>query len=461
MRKRFYFVLPVAAAVIVATVLIAKLVLFHGAAAPASALAGSGNRVFPHTLVIISPGMTGNAEFWPDVVRGKATFASELRRGAGDVELYSYLWNGGWDHQSREAAAKQLATVIDQKSAAGFTRICLVGHSFGGDICLRAAGLCKAKIEMAICMATPHTYLTMLSTENHPVNVPVYCSWESRQNIKTLVNLYPENDEPLVDLANSLRAWELSETQAIPLTQSWQEHMGFPRLANDSFEKHLLGREPNLAIANYLNVADVDVRIQSFVKRGGVLQFAEHQAFHSRRIGYVLGELIRDGATPARVDYLKSLVQPEDSDNGNAISLEDQQAWLRDHQQDLIRAGWRLTKISVDLLPEANRVAKNLDSSLVSSFVKVTTSNGRRNRTVLETETLPNNLHAAWQTEFVLWNTQTDCLWVMADHDIFPSDDLGHIMVSGADNPPPARIAADPADKRYWSAECIWEAVHF
>ena len=237
--------------------------------------------------------------------------------------------------------------------------------------------------------------------------MPVYCSWESRQNIRALINLYPENDASLVDLANAFRAWELSETQAIPLTQSWQEHLGFPRLANDSFEKHLLGREPNLAIADYLNVADVDIKTQSFVARGAVFEFAEHQAFHSRRIGYVLGELIRDGATPSQITSLKFLVQPADADNGNAIPQAQQQQWLDNHNKEMVRAGWRLTKISVTLLPDANRLARNLDRSVVSPMLKITTGTNRKGHTIYQSRVAPNTMTVTWQPDFVLWNGQT------------------------------------------------------
>ena len=168
MRKSIYITIPIALVMLAFAGLSFRFAFFHSSTAPATSGDVPAGTSATRTLVIISPGMTGNAEFWPDVVPQKATFASELQRGAGEVTLYSYLWNGGWDYASRESAARQLASLIDEKSAAGFNRICLVGHSFGGDICLRASGLCKARIDMVICLATPHTYLTMLSADNHP-----------------------------------------------------------------------------------------------------------------------------------------------------------------------------------------------------------------------------------------------------------------------------------------------------
>jgi len=66
----------------------ATLLVLPGRNAIASGLSQSAEPEPSRTLVIIVPGMAGNDGFWPNVIAGKVTFASELCRAAGpDTEI--------------------------------------------------------------------------------------------------------------------------------------------------------------------------------------------------------------------------------------------------------------------------------------------------------------------------------------------------------------------------------------
>ncbi|MGA2582625.1 MAG: alpha/beta hydrolase [Tepidisphaeraceae bacterium] len=440
----------------------ATLLVLPGRNAIASGLSQSAEPEPSRTLVIIVPGMAGNDGFWPNVIAGKVTFASELCRAAGPgTEIYPYLWNGAPDHASREAAARQLATVIDQV-AAGFDRICLVGHSFGGDIALRAAGLCQTKIDIAVCIAAPHTYLLMKNPSGQKIYVPVYCTFESRQNIGTIVNLYPENDTAVVNIANQYKQKELTDADAIPLTQSWQEHLGFPRLADDSLEAQLHKTEQDIAIAEPLNAANANIPIQSLVIPGPGFTFAEHSAIHSRRMGYVIGELLREGATKARLEYLATMIQPKDSDQGEPVAEDYQQLWLKTHKQDFDQIGWRLDTATITLEPEASEAAHNLDGLPASPLIRVTTDDATAGvKTLYKSLPAIHAPSATWQTNFILQNLETARLSVAAFHEVGNPTDLGGISLTGTDTEPPTEIDADPMHGLLWSAALDWVPVHY
>jgi pimeloyl-ACP methyl ester carboxylesterase len=436
-------------------VCLANVVLFR----PATTMAQDNQVASTRTLVIIVPGAAGNASFWTNIESGQVTFASELQRAEGPgTEIYPYLWNGGVDHASREAAAKELASIIDQK-AGGFDRVCLVGHSFGGDIALRAAGECTTHVDTVVCLATPHAYLLMQTANQQQLFVPVYCTWESRQNIKTIVNVYPQNDAPVVNAANNFKRMELTEADAIPLTQSWQEHVGFPRLLNDDLSRHFFRLENNLVMAEPLNVGNVNITIQSLVKPGPT--FAEHSAIHSRRMGYVVGELLRDGLTPDRISYVSTKIEAANADSGGPMPEANYQAFLQAQAQRFQHVGWRLNQITVDLLPQTINIAGNLNGTLPSPLIKAVSGGNNGRPQTWSTAPVLNTLHASWQTDFIAWNGQTYYLSLQAYHDIGTPTDLGGISITADNNAPFSTITANPSGGGYWSASLTWVSVHY
>ena len=101
------------------------------------------------TLIVIVPGTYGNSSNWPNVYEDKATFASELKRSfeaqnGRKCAIYSEIWKSSIFSKNREAAARRIADSIDAKSS-DYERVCIIGHSHGGNVALMAAGLCRTK----------------------------------------------------------------------------------------------------------------------------------------------------------------------------------------------------------------------------------------------------------------------------------------------------------------------------
>jgi pimeloyl-ACP methyl ester carboxylesterase len=404
------------------------------------------------TLVFIIPGTFGNDMFWPNLVSGKATFGSELQRGVGvDCQVVPFLWSGANDHPSREAAAESLAQLIDEK-AVGFKRVCLVGHSHGGNIALRAAGLCRTKIDMVICLSTPHLYLRMRAADGTNLSVPVYCSYLGRKNIGTIVNICPVGDS-VPDWANVETG--LDENQAIPLTQTWQECLDHPRLANDGFIAHLF-QDDNLWAEWFLNVADANIRIGTLVGDDiGTI----HAAIHSRRVGFVLGQLLSEGGSPAEIAYIGRLVEPQDADAGEPIDVSYEQEWDQLRAADFETMGWRLDKIDVLLLPETKSIVDNWDGSDPYPFVQVTPNDN--SDWSLKTRCCQHTYFGTWeQPGLILSKGQTDILGVWSQHDFDPAQCLGRRYLSAGDSPPQT-FQADPQNNVFWSANLSWTPVHY
>ena len=409
---------------------------------------GVNNGHNDRTLVFIVPGTFGNADLWPNVIPGQSSFGSELQRAIGsEGQVYPFLWYGANDHPSRVAAAENLASIIDSKSS-GFDRVCLVGHSHGGNIALRAAGLCRTKIDTVICLSTPHIYLAMRGTGGELLPVPVYCTWRSRQNITKIINIGPKDDSVRDSLANLSPG--LDENAAIPMTQDWQEHLDFPRLIDDDFHSHFFSSD-HLVAAGFLDVADINLVIQSFSSN-------PHGAIHSRRMGYIIGEVIHDAQSAELHSYILSLVQPQDEDFGDPLDARAWQSRCQTRASLLQHVGWRLDKIAVHLLPEAKQIADNADGTAPAPFIQIMSKDDSTQywRTV---DSAPA-FDATWSTRLILYDGQTDILSVYADHLIKAPTCLGRYYVSASQQPPTV-IPANSAQGVYWSADLSWISVHY
>ena len=259
-------------------------------------------------------------------------------------EIISFLWDGGNEHKSREAAAQNLAAVIDKK-ASDFDRVCLVGHSHGGNIALRAAGLCRTKIRMLVCLSTPHAYLNLI----------------------------------------------------------------FHSLVPPAVTK-------------------------------------QHSAVHSRRMGYVVGELLQYGTSKDCLNYIRTIVQPADADGGEPIATPAQTFWMQNHQQDFRQVGWRLDGIRVELNPAATIRGK--------FHVHLLTRRADGTKQSVD-EFPPQQTPGSWRLNLILWNGETALLNIREGH-LLSDTNLGEDLVTAAAGPP-----ADTSRGPLWSAKLDWKPVHY
>lgn len=204
------------------------------------------------TLIILIPGTWGSSDEWVSCIPGKETFASALKESTSrDVELYPFIWGSSLKHSERETAAVTLANLIDEKSST-YGAIDLVGHSHGGNIALRAAGLCQNGVSTIVCLSTPHVFLRVRKDDSE-MFLPVYCSAETVRKTERIISMVV-NEDRVVDFWSNQSGVGLTENDAIQLTSTWHELAGAPRLANDGFVFRMLAGT-NVVAASQLNLA--------------------------------------------------------------------------------------------------------------------------------------------------------------------------------------------------------------
>lgn len=404
------------------------------------------------TLVIIVPGTWGNTAFWGNIIDGKATFASELRRAiGGETDIYPFLWASSIYHSAREEAAVNLANDLRTKAGA-YDRIVIVAHSHGGNVALRAAGLADVKIDAIICLSTPHLYLVTIGSASQSLNLPIYCSPSALKNVDTLVNIWPSTDQVPEGWAN----WEtgLLDNEAIAMTSQWRESVGHPRLADDGgllrFAK--AGRK---VASSTLGVEGVqNVVIHSMVPddygRGA------HRAIHSRRIGAVLGGLLRDSVSAEQIQYLQTLVQPRDTDDGEPVDEAAQDHWNEQWAGAFDSVGWRLKRMTVRFDPVAATWDKDTDGSLPDPVIDLQIEGSAQRRT---STVAANRLTAQWSLDWVLLN-DTRYLITVSDQDVTVKE---HAAAQQLDlkQEPPRSVPNDPEHGVFWTADFDWEPAHY
>jgi len=226
-------------------------------------------------------------------------------------------------------------------------RIVLVGHSHGGNVCLAAAGKCRRKIDVAVCLATPIFHLRTMDERKQGFPLPVYCSPESRRNIGLIVTVSAGID-PVVEIWADLRKG-IDDQTAVDETREWQRLLNYPRLAEDGGPiRELVGdvlgltQSGNLVVSSGLACADHNVRVASDVQ-----DLSTHDAVHSCRMGQILGAVLRDGCSEGALNYLSNVVLPAaGSDNGDPVPMEERTNWWKTHTGN--HSGWVLKTISVE-----------------------------------------------------------------------------------------------------------------
>ncbi|MFC1597000.1 esterase/lipase family protein [Planctomycetota bacterium] len=415
-------------------------------------------------LVVIVPGTYSSAHFWPTVQKGKASFASELLRALPEgSQIYPHVWASSFMHENREEAAANLVNEIDRR-ASDFGRVCLIGHSHGGNIALLAAGRCQAELDMVICLSTPHVHLKTTKQGAQPSFLPVYCSRRTLARTRTIITFAPTTDM-VSELLNLSPIKGITENTAIELASDARDMEGHPRLYRDSLLHRALPLPgfDNLVVADRLNVDTLHFDLHSLLHDrlpiiGVEVGFQAHNAVHSRRMGFVLGELVRDGPTEERVRYLEHLIQPEDADDGEPVEAAKYDAWLEKADAAFAHVGWRLERASIVLSEETADVSRDpVDPMPPDLVLRVLSPN--KKQIWGKTEPVKESWKAEWQPRifvyegkpFILgiYNGNGRCAASLGERTLDAKEDIqGH-------------FPADPDREVLWSGDFQWESMHF
>jgi hypothetical protein len=412
----------------------------------------------PAVLVIIVPGTFGNSDFWPTVTRGRGSFASEVLDVLGsNSEVYPFLWSAPNEHRARVQAASNLSEIIDDKSA-HFDRVCIVAHSHGGNIALLAAAGCKTTIDTVVCLSTPHLHLKTIHPQKGRLTIPVYCSPTSLTHVKHIVSIVPDTDTVMDGWANIFTGME--ENEAIRLTREWREANDNPRLLDDSAD-FIVFRTPlkNVFASQQLAVKRaVSVVYHSLVQDG----VKAHNCVHSRRMGQMVGELLKDGPTPSRLAFIRTFLQPSYSDTGEPITADRQGITMWDilgwGQRSFLtgKEPWRLTHATLECVGDGKRIADDLDGSSpdlrLRGFVN--------KQTVGSTPLKPNSDTAEWRNTSIVAHSGATLRLVIVDEDVFSETPIEEFEISVGKSAV-QRFIGDPDKGTYWNANFTWQKLHY
>jgi pimeloyl-ACP methyl ester carboxylesterase len=388
----------------------------------------------------------------------------------GDSEITPFVWATSVDDEVRDSAVDGLAKLIDERSA-DFDRVCLVGHSHGGNVALQAAAECKSPVDTIVCLSTPHEYLYMVpfDKQDELLSLPIYCSPDTLKNTGTIVSIWPATDD-VPEFWSNLRTG-IAENRALQQTRDWQRRTGNPKLPSDGMLRRigdkvndLVGRElfqsgairarSTLDLPTPVGDGVINVELRTFVDNA--LGTRSHQTVHSRRMGFLVGTLLRHRRGPEELRYLKTFVQPADADMGRPIPAADQQRWLADNRSSFERAGWSLERVELQLHTDAKDIAREWRDSLPDPYLKVSVGN----RLEWKTEKGESNtMRHDWTLQTLVCQGEDLCLEVFDFIRAYPDKSLGRFETRVSENVP-ENVPADVAGKRYWSAKLIWEAFH-
>ena len=364
---------------------------------------------------------------------------------------------------------------IEAKGPA-FQRVCLVGHSHGGNVALEAAGKCRVPIDTVICLSTPHLYLNMLDKKDQVLSLPVFCSPETQKNVKQIVSLWPRTDK-VPDIWANVRKG-LNDRYAMAETKSWREKYDYPRLPEDGFWTRVmekanlwLGLElfesGNIQARSALRLPTGDdpavTQLELCTLVDDTLGKRAHFAVHSRRMGFILGKLLRGGVTAANLQYLREYVQPADADEGDGLPRAEYEAWLNLNEPLFDRAGWRLRKAAVTLDKAADGGSPPHLLLQLQAHGQVTSRKYAAQKTAVKKGTFA----AEWDVDYRVYRGDELTLeavdagaWALLPRPHRkPERRLGKQTLTICDQPV-ASCDKDPAHGRCWSAKLEWEPFH-
>jgi hypothetical protein len=209
---------------------------------------------------------------------------------------------------------------------------------------------------------------------------------------------------------------------------------------------------PEIPTSVWLNVADINQPIESMAP-GGPADWTGHSEIHCLRVGYTLGELLRDGPTPHEMSYISTLVLPQWCDEGEPTPERYLFDMLRQHSDDLQQVGWRLDKVDVQLDPAVK---------LITGPHFIVSLHMSADRFPFTWHAYPSpmskdTLTPSWTSNFILANGQSGLLSLRSGID---GKSLGTFHFAAGDQPP-STLNADPSTGQFWSASLEWTPVHF
>jgi hypothetical protein len=388
---------------------------------------------------------------WVKEIAGSVTFASEIRRGIGEqiTHVEPFLWRSSIHHDQRMRAADDLAQLLDEERFQN-DRIVLIGHSHGGNVCLAAAGKCRRKIDAVVCLATPCLCLLTRDDESQPLSLPIYCSPQARENIRTIMTLTAFEDSVVTNLADLRKG--IDEHAAVAETRGWQLAFNYPRLLDDGgviqeIVEDILSVKlsSNLKCSPDLGIADHNVFVAC--EADGLWA---HSVVHSCRVGQLLGTIIRDDFSVESMWYLRTLVLPKDADSGGPLPSDAYQKWRSGH----IHSGWTLTSLRVASLSAKRPNGRNwdLDGSRPDLRARFVHDGNRVRATNVVTDAAERLWHP-WH-HFPTGGNASLQVW---DVDPTREEFIGEIIIDGAaDRSPPETIETGS-----FTAELIWTQSHY
>jgi hypothetical protein len=213
----------------------------------------------------------------------------------------------------------------------------------------------------------------MKGDKNEYYELPIYCPPQSLQKIDTIITLTPNTDKVPTDIAKWRKG--IDENVALNATLHWRDEIGNLAIPDDgSAPRELIsdlvgsGHSNNLKVDSSLNIAKYNIGFPSGVPSDW--GNGPHRTGHSRRMGAVIGGLIKTGATPQQLRYLRTLTQFIGEDGGEPIDDAIHQKWISDYSHLFkLDSGRRLTSAEITVTDTGDQ--NNLTGTDPDPFFKI------------------------------------------------------------------------------------------
>jgi len=239
------------------------------------------------------------------------------------------------------------------------------------------------------------------------------------------------------------------------LVEPWQSLKSFPRLQADGFLFRLTGGS-NLSSRATLAVDGAE-NIRVACLNLDVLGLSPHHSLHSRRMGQILGQLLRPAPREESLADLRSVVLPNHSDTGEPVPQEQYEHWLALFSDQRRLAGWRLDSIDVQLDDSARKMAVDVNGSPPDLFLRLSMDD--QGRVLQTTSTATDNIEPQFAVGWYFEAGRTVRIEAY-DRDVFGSTSLGTHTISIGESVPDA-LFTDHDQGIHWSADLKWTRLHY